>query len=327
MEPKRPGDIWNLVRNFFFRMVNKEFLIFLVFLLLSGAFWLLLTLNENYEREIQIPVRLEKIPRQVVITGEPYDTLRVTVRDRGFFIMDYIYGGSLAPVSLNFATYNKGNGKGSVSQSELQRLVYPQLYKSSRIVSIKPDRLEFTYNNGDSKRVPVKLDGRIVTNNSYYLARVAFNPEMVTLYASEEKLDSIQSVMTERVVLSNLTDTIVREVNLRKIQNVKCVPAVVKVTFYPDVLTEGTVDVPIVAVNMPPGKVLRTFPSKAKVRFTVGASIIRKIYTENFRVEVDYNDIIENPSDKCTLKLKSTPQGVRKANLESTQVDYLIEEQ
>ena len=53
------------VRDFFFSAVNKEFLIFLSFLLLSGAFWLILTLNETYEREIVMSTRLEGVPKSL----------------------------------------------------------------------------------------------------------------------------------------------------------------------------------------------------------------------------------------------------------------------
>ena len=45
-----------------FNSVNKEFLIFLFFLILSGTFWLLMTLNETYEKEIEVPVTLVEIP-------------------------------------------------------------------------------------------------------------------------------------------------------------------------------------------------------------------------------------------------------------------------
>ena len=67
---------------------------------------------------------------------------------------------------------------------------------------------------------------------------------------------------------------------------VSIVPSEVKVTFCPDVLTEESVEVPIQAVNMPQGKVLRTFPSKVKVIFTTGASMFRSIQAANFNVIV-----------------------------------------
>ena len=68
-------NILKAVRNFLFSGLNKEFLIFLFFLALSGAFWLLMTLNETMEREFKIPMRLTGVPRNAVITGELPDTV------------------------------------------------------------------------------------------------------------------------------------------------------------------------------------------------------------------------------------------------------------
>ena len=88
----RLTQILRVVRNFLFSSVNKEFLIFLFFLFLSSVFWLMMTLNETYEKEISVPVRLVGVPKNAVLTTEMEDTVRVTVRDKGFALASYIYG-------------------------------------------------------------------------------------------------------------------------------------------------------------------------------------------------------------------------------------------
>ena len=47
-----------------FSNVNKQFVVFLFFLFLSGIFWLIMTLNETYERDIKIPLRITNIPKK-----------------------------------------------------------------------------------------------------------------------------------------------------------------------------------------------------------------------------------------------------------------------
>ena len=58
-----------IIRNFLFSWLNKEFLVFLFFLLLSGIFWLLMTLNETYEKEYYVAVRLSNVPKNIVLTS------------------------------------------------------------------------------------------------------------------------------------------------------------------------------------------------------------------------------------------------------------------
>jgi hypothetical protein len=110
----------------------------------------------------------------------------------------------------------------------------------------------------------------------------------------------------------NFDDTVIQTVALKSIKGVKIVPSMVRIGLYPDILTEESVDVPISAVNMPQGKVLRTFPSKVSVRFTVGASMFRMIKPEQFKVIADYNDLTAHPSDKCNIYLRVYPHNVTK---------------
>jgi len=315
------------IRNFLFSSVNKEFLIFLFFLALSGTFWLLMAMNETYEREISIPVKIVDMPKNVVLTSDTTTNVRVTVRDKGYSLLTYLYGDKIKTIKVKFGNYAKKNGTGLISSQELQKLLMQQLFSSSHIVSVKPDKVEFFYNYGKKKRVPVKLFGKVTPGQSYYLSKVFFTPDSVDVYASYEVLDSIKYVNTERLNIVGLTDTIVRDVALSKMKSVKYVPEKVKISIYADILTEEKVEVPIVAINMPAGKILRTFPSRVTVTFTVGAGMFRSIHPDKFRVVVDYNELLDNPSDKCNVYLRSVPHGVWNARLNMEQVDYLIEGQ
>lgn len=314
------------VRNFLFGMFNKEFLIFLLFLFISTLFWLGMTLNETYEREYMVTMTLDKVPKNAVITKNIDDTALVTIRDRGFLHAAYTYSDRLKKVKVNFLTYaNNKTGKGVVSQMEMQKILYKRLYGSSKVVTVKPDKMEFSYNFGLSKKVPVRLMGTIVPAKSYYLARTRFWPDSVLVYATQAKLDSIKYVTTEDINIENFEDTVIRHVALNKVDEAKLVPATVKIALYPDILTEGSIEVPVTAINMPAGMVLRTFPSKVKVKFIVGASIFKKIRPEQFLVVADYKELARRPSDKCNIYLRTSPHGTAKAELEIRQIDYLIE--
>ena len=317
-------NILKAVRNFLFSGLNKEFLIFLFFLALSGAFWLLMTLNETMEREFKIPMRLTGVPRNAVITGELPDTVRVTVRDKGFTLVTYDF----RPLVFRFSNYaDEDEGKGTIPLSDVQKQVLSQMYGSSKLLQVKPGQFDFFFTYGTSKKVPVVFRGKITTNKSYYLAHTEFYPSMVTVYANKQQLDKLQSVEIEPFNYRNLQDTIRQAVKIKKIRGVKIVPPTVRLSVYPDVLTEEAIDVPITAINMPPGMVLRTFPSKVTVRFTIGASLFRTIKPSLFKVVVDYEELAANPSDKCTLQLRSVPRSVSKASLEIDRVDYLLEQQ
>ena len=316
------------IRNFLLDLVSKRFLVFLFFLFLSTAFWLSMTLDEMYEKEIPVPIRLVNVPKNIIITTNMPDTVIVTVRDKGFAFIGYFTGEPFRPINLNFSTYaNESTGRGSVPLADVQNILYQRLATSSRITALKPDQLKFYFNFGQSKTLPVRANGIMTPAKNYYLARVSFWPEKVTVYAQQSKLDSLRFIMTEKLNLTNFTDTLIRQVNLQKIIGVKTVPEKVKIGLYPDILTEESIEVPIKAINMPKGKTLRTFPSKVKVLFNIGVTAFRKINEKQFEVVVDYNELQANQSDKCALHLKTVPAEVRQARLEMNQIDYLVEQQ
>ena len=325
---KRLTQIINMARNFLFSSANREFLTFFFFLVLSTIFWLMTALNETYEREIGVPAYLVNIPKNVVVTSDMEDTVRVTVRDKGFALLAYTYGEGIRPINVNFqSAITRQSGYGVVSSQELMKMINQRFSGSSKIVQVKPDRLDFHYNYGLSRQVSVKMSGHVVPGKSFYLARTRFWPEKVTVYGSKQALDSLRFVKTVPINITNFNDTVLRTVALETIKGVKIVPNTVRIGLYPDILTEENIEVPITAINMPEGKVLRTFPQRVTVNFIVGASMFRSISPEQFAVVVDYNEIIDHPSDKCSIHLRETPQGVRNARLKMTQVDYLIEEQ
>ena len=119
--------IFVTIRNFLFSNVNKQFLIFMFFLFLSGIFWLIITLNETYEQEIKIPARIVGIPTNVVLTSIPVDTVRTTIRDKGWVMMTYLYTDRLGTIQIPFKPYDHGRGTGTVGTTELKRMVEQRL--------------------------------------------------------------------------------------------------------------------------------------------------------------------------------------------------------
>ena len=320
--------IGRFIRVFLFSRGNKEFLIFLFFLALSGAFWLSLTLNDTYEQEFAVPVAVVDVPKNAVLTSDEVDTVKMTIRDKGIFLISYYYGDYLKNIRIHVRSHSHNNGTGTIAAQELQKIVYSRLFSSSKILSTKPDKLEFYYSYGTKKKVPVRWSGRVIPEELYFISRVEYSPDSVTIYASEEKLDSINMVYTEQLNYANFRDTLSVNCRLSKIKSVKMVPDHVQVNFFTDVLTEERIEgIPVQGINMPEGKTLRTFPAKVAVNFVTGVNVYRNLRPQDFTVVVDYNDIKNNPSEKCDIHLKDVPSGISRARLETTQVDYLIESQ
>ena len=322
-ETRSPKTIF---KSFLFKLLNKEVLIFVFFLLLSSFFWLLTTLNETYEKELHVPVHITGVPQNLVLTTNETDTLRVTLRDRGFALASYWISNKIQPLQIAYQTYAKYNGQGTVPTSDLQRKLTQQLAHSTKIVSIKPEKLMISSTSERPKRVPIELSGIVTAANSYRIAHIRFKPDSIEIYGDKSKLNTIKSVRTKAVKVVDFEEKVMlKACKLASIHGVKLVLDTVNVEIIPEILTEQVIDVPITVINVPSDKILRTFPSRVKVRYVIGSSSFRAIGAEHFKVIVDYNDIKHNVTDKCKVRLQSKPAPVVKVQIETQEVDYLIE--
>lgn len=319
-------NILSAIRDFVFGIFNKEFLIFLFFLVLSSVYWLMSVLNDTMEREVTFTVQLTDIPKNVIVLGDTKSEVNVTLRDKGYTLVTYVFGKRIHPVRVAFSTYARNRDCCYITSSEIQKLISQQLYGSTRVTSVKPERIEFHFNFGLHKRFPVKLFGKVRPGETYYLSDIRFQPESVTVYGSAHMLDSIKAIYTTRQNIANFTDTISRKISLKSIPHAKIVPSEVTMTLFPDIMTEAVATVNITPVNVPAGAILRTFPSQAQVRYAIGASEYNKIDTSSFSVVADYSTTEGGTKSKCSLRLVTAPRIARNPVLMVSQVDYLIEQ-
>ncbi len=316
----------NRIKDFLFSEKSREFFIFLFFFFVAAGFWLLQTLNNDYEKEFSIPVRLRGVPDNVVITSEPATELRIRVKDKGTVLFNYIVGKSFYPVTLDFKDYASDNSILRITASQYEKKISGQLKTSTSLLSINPDTLEYIYSTGDSKRIPVKLGGELSAGKQYYIPDTIFEPDSVTVYAPKNVLDTITAAYTKHVVITGISDTLVRHIPLSVSKGIKFVPSSTLMTVPVDIYTEKTVEVPLHGVNFPPDKALIAFPSKIQVTFQIGAGHFRMVNAEDFHIDVHYEELLNLGNNKYTVRLDDVPEGIRNVRFNPEQIDFIIEE-
>ena len=325
----RIQTLWKNTKDFLLGAKSKEFLVFLFFFFLSSVFWLLQMLDDTFENELKVSLELVDVPEDVVITSSLPDELRVVVKDKGTALLRY-WRHDIAPIQVSFEDYFNGESSGTVriTQSDIQKVVQTRLFSTTRIQTIRPDTLEFFFNHGRHATVPVVMVGDVETNPSFYLSEVQLSPSEVRVFAPASVLDTLTAVRTMPISLKDLKENTIRQVALKPIRGAKVEPSSVKLTARVDVYMEDTVMVPVIALNFPADKQLRTFPSTVKVTYTVGYLHSREISRENFVSAVTYEDLLALRAEgvsKIPVRLRTIPEGVTNVRFEPSEVDYLVE--
>jgi len=329
MEKFQMAAFWGNVRQLLFSHRSKEFFVFLFFLAVSAGFWLLQVLDDTFEMEITVPLQLTEVPKDVVITSPLPSQLSVTIKDKGTSLVRY-WRHQVKSVSLSFEDYeaSASNGRVKIPLSDVTKIIQDSILASSKVQSVHPDVLEFYFNHGFHASIPVKISGKVDTNPHFYLLEVKTDPEFVQVYASSTIIDSLSSVSTMPVNLTDLKENTTVEVALRPIRGAKTDPQKVKLTAMVDVYMENTIEVPIVSLNFPGDLQLRTFPSSVKVTYTVGYARSKEVTQKNFVSVITYEELLalqEQHASKIPIRLKSIPLGVKNVRIEPQEVDYLVE--
>ena len=314
------------IRSFLLTKKSREFLIFLFFVFVSFFFWLLQVLNDDYETELSMPLRLKNVPENVVLTSELPSELKLGVKDRGTVLVNYFLGQTMYPLTLDFEEYQDKGNQIRILSNTLGKRVASQLNQSTKLVAIKPDTLEIFYARGEGKKVPVRLRGEVKAERQFYISDTIFTPDSVMVYAPTEIFDTITAAYTEPLYIEHMSDTTRHRAGLMPVKGAKFMPFYSDITFLVDVYSEKTVEVPVVGINFPEDKVLRTFPSKVHVTFQIGLSQFKSVTADDFVVVIDYNQLRENAGDKCKPVLMRSPANINYARISPQEIDYIIEQ-
>lgn len=319
--------IHHKVRNVIAFLKGKTFLTFLFFLGLSTAFWFFEVSKEIQTIELNIPLRLKNVPDNVVVTTDLPSSVRIKVKGANSSLIYYRYLNTFEPAIVDFATYKNPSGHVRVPQEDVLRSISNMFSAETELQALKPDTLEYFYSFGAKKEVPVSFQGKLQTKDGYYIYSQTSNPTAVTVYATEQILDSMAFALTEPRYLSEIDQSGSLLLNMQRTKGVKFVPDTVRLTYVVDRLIEKTLSLPIVAINFPSNQQLRTFPMRVNITFQVGTQEYRNISENDFTLAVDGEQLNSNSdSNTIPLTLIKKPDNVYGVRLHQSEVEYLIEE-
>lgn len=319
--------IFEKTRNFLQSPQCRESLFFLFFVLIASTFWTLHTLNDTYDTEISIPLRIKNVPENVVFTNDIPSSLSLRVEDKGTVLVNYMIGQGFIPVTLDFNEYKQKGDHIRLLSNELEKTILSQLVVSTKLLDVTPDTIEIIYTQGNGRKLPVKLQGNFSAKRQYYIAEMSLSPDSVMVYAPPTLLEDIHIAPTIKTDLTDITDTVTHTIPLVSMKGVKFVPNEINARFFADILTEKTVTVPITGIGFPANEQLKTFPSKVNITFQVGMHQFKEITAEDFVVSVSYDDLINNQSsDRCEPQIATIPNGASHVRLSPSNVEYLIEQ-
>jgi len=155
------------IKAFLRRQQWKEALIFFCFILLAFGFWLLQSLQQEYEIDIRIPVKYKNVPPDISFTETPPEAITVKVKDKGSVLLNYSFGRSFAPIEANMKTQSEKSGKLIINRKDIENEIKKHLIATTSLLSFEPQHIDAAYSKRIKKEIPAVFEGVVQTNAGF----------------------------------------------------------------------------------------------------------------------------------------------------------------
>lgn len=302
---------------------TRSVLLYISFVIISAVFWSFLTFNRDVQLDVEVPVEMS-LPKNVHLLAKVPDTLTVTVKDRGYRFLTYLFQ-KTPKLTLRFTDYSDGNSNFKIDQSHLKKALARILHKNATIVSVLPESINIKFTDLPGKKVPVKTDIIVEPREDYtrYGALIQ-SQDSVLVFSDAKTLSEINEVYTYHVEETDLTDTLRRKVTIAPINGTVIEPRAIDIVVPIEKLKSQTRNVKIVVRNAPPGVKMLLFPSDVEVTYRSPVSRITE--DAGITAVVDYNSVDNStPGNKVKVMIGETPASYQDVKLSHDSVEYIIE--
>lgn len=302
---------------------TRSVLLYISFVIISAVFWSFLTFNHDVQLDVEVPVEMS-LPKNVHLLAKVPDTLTVTVKDRGYRFLTYLFQ-KTPKLTLRFTDYSDGNSNFKIDQSHLKKALARILHKNATIVSVLPESINIKFTDLPGKKVPVKTDIIVEPREDYTrYGALLQSQDSVLVFSDAKTLSEINEVYTYHVEETDLTDTLRRRVTIAPINGTVIEPRAIDIVVPIEKLKSQTRNVKIVVRNAPPGVKMLLFPSDVEVTYRSPVSRITE--DAGITAVVDYNSVDNStPGNKVKVMIGETPASYQDVKLSHDSVEYIIE--
>ena len=297
-------------------------MMFLLFVVISAILWSVLSLNEEEQYDLRMPLKITHVPDSVTLISTGPEALRASLTAKGTQLLKMTLG-NVPTVNVDFRAY-RSNGALHLTATDLKGLVRAAT-GGSQVSVVYPDSLLIPYTTHEGYRMPVTADYKVTAGpQAALVGRPRLSVDTVGVYTASNALpDNFQAVTTEPIRLLGLDNTTTRRVKLIGPAGSRVIPDSVDITFEVEPLIFKSRKVVIEPVNVPDNIKLITFPAQIDVFYMVPMSQ----YTSGesrFRVVADYRKISPT-SGNVKLTLMNVPDKFQNVHLSADSAEYIIE--
>lgn len=302
---------------------GKNILQFTLFIGISFIFWFAITLNEEFQFDINYPVKIKDIPDSITLISSPPKTVKVNINSKGYYFFKYKLK-DVPSIDIDFKKYRQGS-RISLGHAEMLSVTRQMFGINSRATTFSPDSINVDFTSKPGKKVKLKINIEPTTEGKYIInGPIKSNLEDILLYSVNDIPTKIDELETEIIHCDNLTKTTTLRARIITPKGMRAIPDSVDITIPVEPLISKKRITPIEVINTPEERRLITFPSQIEVSYLIPKSLFNN-EVKHIKAVVDYKDIYLY-SNKLPIKLIEIPSTYKGVSTKIDSVEYIIEQ-
>lgn len=310
---------------------RKKLTVFLACVAVSILSWLMISLGQDYNSTVFVPVSYINFPENKVLLNNIPDQMAVNVSGSGFDLIQYDESLIEDTLVINldelklsvFGDYERGYLDPAILSRSLQKRISGDI-GINRVLS---DSIEFLFDLKVSRIIKVKPMVNYSIEKGYILLdSVVSVPSEVEVFGPLSVLDTLQYIRTKPFEAGELNAKVGYRVPvvIKKFGNDAIVePDSVSVRINVDRLTEKRFMINPEILNVPDSLKVLCFPNATEVVAQVPLSKFDEITKSQFRLEVDFAQMQEGYMG-LPVNLEQWPVLAERVVLKPKQVEIVI---
>lgn len=303
-------------------------LVFLFFLVISAGFWLLQTLQQVTDANFILSITYINQPEQLVIRDSLPGTLTVKALDKGITFLNYSYNKKKPSVQIDLKPLADAGATYTVPAQSIEAECQKALPSTAKLISYFPTNIVIHTLPLKEKTVPVIFRGNVSPAKGFMLIdKVQLSPQEVTVYGSQQALDTLDAVYTQNIQVEDIDQSLSRRVELSPPDNMRLKTSAVDLIVKVEESTEKILEVPIIARDFPKNYRLRTFPPSVQIFCRLPLSLYTAVNESLFEASVFYSDTMDDTTSTVPVNITKKPEWINdNYRFTPERVEYLVEE-
>lgn len=306
---------------------KRDHLIFLICILLAAGFWFLIKLSDDYSVSYHMGIKYTHVPAGKLITAIIDSSTTVHFKSSGYNLVDILLHGTLDSLVVDLSEIDVRKEKGNmyaIKTANLRENTAQVLGVNDRDLEFSKPELQFTMERLHKKRLRLSAKLNLSFKSQFRLYGYKIHPAFVTVYGSQQVLDTLKTLNTAVIHLVNLErdQKVLVDVQNPYPQMLKLLPPKVSVYLNVEKYTEQQLHIPIDVSGIQPK--IRSFPTTAAVNFNVFIRDYEKIHVNQFKLIPNVKNINLRHVKTLRLELVSSPKEISNIRIVPPEVEFII---